>query len=100
MGGMMMFRLIGLASLIYATIFFAISFFVLLVVRKLEKGGFRYFGLAVVGMLWLSAVLILSTGIQSLSNQCPMMRGAKMHKTEMMQKSMPGMMKGQEMPKK
>lgn len=96
-----MFQIIGLASVIYATIFFTISFFVLLIVRKLEEGGFRYFGLAVVGMLWLSAALILSTGAQALSSQRSMMlRNAKIYRQQMMQRNIPVMPKAQQlMPK-
>ena len=96
---MMAFQLIGLASLVYAAIFFAISFFVLLVVRKLEKGGFRYFGLAVVAILWSSALLILTVGFQVISTRSPMMmHGMRMHRPSMSQQATPGVAKLQQNP--
>lgn len=92
-------QLIGLVPLVYATIFFTISFFVLLVVRKLEKGAFRYFGLAVVAMLWGCAFLILTLGFQVMPTRGPMMmHGMRMQSPLMSRQAAPGVAKLQQNP--
>lgn len=96
---MMALQLIGFAPLVYAAIFFTISFFVLLVVRKLEKGGFRYFGLAVVAMLWGCALLILTLGFQVMPTRGPMMmHEMRMQGPSMSRQAAPGVVKLQQNP--
>ena len=99
MSGGLMPRLLGLFALIPATILLTISFFVLVVIEKIEKQGLKAFGYVVAALLWAAAFLVISTGIYTLSTgRCPVqsamhcMMKDRMH--EMMEGKM-GMMSGQ-----
>ncbi|MFA4889608.1 MAG: hypothetical protein WC628_08575 [Candidatus Omnitrophota bacterium] len=98
---MLLSRLIGLFALIPATVLLTISFFVLFSLRKLEIQGLKAFGYVLAALLWVSAILVFSSGIYTLSTgRCPMMKGCMMqdmtkHKMGMMGK---GMMDMQAMP--
>jgi hypothetical protein len=87
---MVMPKLMGFCALIPATVLVTISFFVLVVLRKIEAGALKIFGYVVTVILWIVAFLVFSAGIYMVSggHQC-MMQG-KMH--EMMQGRMPKMM--------
>jgi hypothetical protein len=92
---MMMQRLIGLFALVPATVLLTISFFVLVVIGKIEKAGLKAFGYVVAALLWVAALLVSSAGLYTLSTgRCPMqmMMSGKMH--GMMPGSMPMMMHG------
>ena len=92
---MIMQRVIGLFALIPATVLLTISFFVLVVIGKIEKVGLKAFGYVVAALLWVAALLASSAGIYTLSTgRCPMqmMMFGKMQ--GMMPGSMPMMMHG------
>ena len=66
-------RLIGLFALIPATVLLTISFFVLVVVRKLEAQALKAFGYVIAALLWLGVALLLSSGIYVISTGRSMM---------------------------
>lgn len=61
------FRFFGLLAIIPTTILLTISFFVLFANRKVEQQNLKTFGTIIAVLLWLSAALVFSTGIYSLS---------------------------------
>lgn len=88
------FKLLGLVAIIPTSMLLAVSFFILFSVRKVEEGALKVFAYVIAALLWLSALLVLSAGIYTLSTgrhpMMPMMQqmmGGPMH--EMMQKRMP-----------
>lgn len=86
---MVTFRLMGLFALIPAAVLLTISFFVLVVLRKAESEGLKAFGYVVATLLWIAAVLVISTGIYTVyTGRYPM----KCMIQEMMQGKMHGMM--------
>ena len=54
-------------TLIPATILLTISFFVLVVLRKIEARPLKVFGYIIAVLLWIGSLLIVSSGINSLS---------------------------------
>ncbi|MDD5005174.1 MAG: hypothetical protein PHS93_01560 [Candidatus Omnitrophica bacterium] len=75
-----MFKFLGIFTVIPATVLLAISFFVLLTVYKLKKGGLKVFGQVIAVLLWLAAALVFSVGMYSvLVGRCPM-RGQMPHR--------------------
>ena len=82
-------RLSGLFAIIPTTLLLAVSFFVLLVLRKVEEKGLKAFGYVVAALLWASALLIFSAGIYTLSTG---RQPAICMMQEMMQKKMHQMM--------
>ena len=91
---MLMAKLIGLVAIIPLTMLLTVSFFVLLVLRKVEASPLKIFGYVIAALLWLSALMVLSGGIYNLSTgKCPMMTA--MHQMKM---KMCPMMKGGMMP--
>ena len=82
-------RLIGLLAVIPASVLLTISFFVLLVLRKVEEKGLRIFGKIVAGLLCISAGVVLAGGLNVLVTgkqmiKCPMMMGMKSKNCKMM----------------
>ncbi|MFA6350135.1 MAG: hypothetical protein WCY12_04340 [Candidatus Omnitrophota bacterium] len=78
----MMMRLGGLFAFIPATVLLAVSFFVLLTLRKAESQGLKAFGYVVAAFLWLSSTIILGAGAYTLATgRCPMkkMMMSRMH---------------------
>ncbi len=91
----MMMRLCGLFAFIPATVLLAVSFFILLTLRKAESQGLKAFGYVVAALLWLSSTIILGTGAYTLSTgRCPMkkMMIHRMHEKMPMPMSQPGKM--------
>lgn len=86
------FKLLGLFSVIPATIFLTLSFFVLFTLRKIEIKGLQAFGYVIVALLWLSAALFLSCGIYVLVTGRHPLCMPKPHK--MMMQQMQPMMEG------
>jgi len=83
-------RLMGALAILPTTVLLTISFFVLVVLRKIEKEGLKAFGYVVAALLWISALLVFSMGIYVLSTgRHPMMKMMKG-----MEYSGPQMMKG------
>jgi len=92
-----LFRLVGFLAIVPATILLTISFFVLLVLRKIEAHGLKAFGYVVVSLLWLGALMVFSLGIYTVSTgRHPMMSMLRNIKCPCMQGIMcdQGMMKG------
>jgi hypothetical protein len=75
----------GLWAIIPATVLLTISFFVLFVIRKIETQGLKIFGYVIAALLWVSALVIFSSGVYTMSKGRCMMY-------EMMKTKMPGMM--------
>jgi len=86
MGGIA--RFMGLVAIVPASVILTISFFVLLALRKIENQGLKVFGYVIAALLWISALLVFSSGFYVLSSgRCPMM--------QMMGHKMQGMMGNQ-----
>ena len=82
---MLLERLAGLAALIPTTILLTISFFVLVVISKIEKQGLKAFGYVVAALLWAASLLVFSAGIYTLATgRCPMMEMMMRAKMERM----------------
>lgn len=56
-------RFLGLFALIPATVLLTISFFVLVVTRRIESHALKVFGYVVAAFLWLAVTLIITTGM-------------------------------------
>jgi hypothetical protein len=95
---MVMERLIGLFAIIPATVLLTISFFVLVVIQRIEKPGLKAFGYVVASLLWLGVLIAGSAGIYTLATgRPPMMCMMQGKMREMMGQGMgPGMMGGKE----
>ncbi len=92
-------RLIGLLAIIPATVLLTISFFVLYTLRRTDTQGLKVFGYVTAALLWISALLVFSAGIYTLSTgkhpmACMMQQMRKTHMQEMIkERQMPPMMK-------
>jgi hypothetical protein len=64
---MNIFRFIGVFTIIPATLLLTVSFFVLFALRKLESQGLKAFGYVIAAMLWVSALLVFSCGVYTIS---------------------------------
>lgn len=86
------FRLLGLLTLIPTTMLLTVSFFVLFTTRKVEGQGLRVFGYVIAVLLWISAAIVLSAGIYTISTgrhpMLPMMQQMMQMKHQMMQQQM------------
>lgn len=96
-------RLAGLFAIIPTTVLLTISFFVLYTLRRTDTQGLKAFGYVIAALLWLSALLLFSAGIYTVSTgrppvQCMMQKMMKMHTQEMMPEKMPGAMEKGRMP--
>ncbi|MDD2679340.1 MAG: hypothetical protein PHO03_00860 [Candidatus Omnitrophica bacterium] len=92
----MMGRMGGCFSLIPVTVLLTVSFFVLVTLQKVVSAKLKLFGVAVAVLLWLSALLILSSGIYAAGTgrlflRCPMMDMMKAKCTMMNREQAPGM---------
>ena len=67
-------RIFGLLSLIPASMFLMVSFFVLFAARKAETEGLKKFGKVIAVFLWICAAVVLSFGIGVLSGRLSPMR--------------------------
>ena len=93
----MMGRLGGCLTLIPVTGLLTVSFFVLFALQKIVSKKLRLFGVAVVVLLWISALLVFSSGIYMASSgrpffRCPMMEMMKAKRALMNREQAPGMM--------
>jgi len=88
-------KLMGLLAIVPVTILLTISFFVLVTLRKNEAGALKVFGYVIAALLWVSAFMVLGTGLYTLSTgRCPMMVAMQ----QQMKAGMCPMMKGGMMP--
>ncbi|MFH0935780.1 MAG: hypothetical protein V1828_02835 [Candidatus Omnitrophota bacterium] len=84
----------ALFGILPATLLLTASFFVLLAVRKTEKGqALKVFGYVIVALLWLTALLAFTAGIYNYKHD---RRSLKCMKSGMMEQGM-GSMQGQGM---
>lgn len=94
-------RLFGFLALIPTAMLLTVSFFVLVVLRKVEEKGIKAFGYVVTSLLWLAALVVFSVGIYILSTGrhfCGYMMPGMMQfgQSQMMHSgAMPEMMPGQ-----
>lgn len=80
---------LGTFSLIPVTLLLTISFFVLFVIRKLESKGLKNFGYVIAVLLWICALLVLSSGIYTIATgRIPMMSEMQQMMKEPMQHPM------------
>ncbi len=63
---MQIFRLLGMYTIIPATVFLAISFFAMFIIRKIEDRGLKNFGNLVVFLLWLCALMLFLSGFYAI----------------------------------
>ncbi len=63
----MSFKLAGLYAIIPTTLLLAVSFFVLLTVNNAKSQGVKIFGYVIAVLLWISAAIVFSGGIYSLT---------------------------------
>jgi len=71
----MLARLTGLFAIVPASLVLTVSFFVLLALRKVESNVLKAFGYVIAALLWVSALLVFSSGVYTLSTgKCPMQK--------------------------
>lgn len=81
-----MFKILGIYTIIPTALLLTISFFVLYALQRPETKGLKAFGYVIAALLWISALLIFSTGIYTITTGkhpvisamqeiCPMMGG-------------------------
>ncbi|MDD5491575.1 MAG: hypothetical protein PHV60_02705 [bacterium] len=63
---MQIFRLLGIYTIIPATIFLTISYLVMLTLGKVETKGLRILGNFVVFLLWVCALVIFLSGVYAM----------------------------------
>jgi len=91
-----LYRYLGIFALIPTAILLAISFFVLVVGRKLDLTALKAFGAVIAVLLWIAAALVFSTGVYSIvSGRCPVM-SMMSGMPHMMMRQGTGMMLGNE----
>jgi hypothetical protein len=93
---MMMCRLGCGSALIPVAVLLTLSFFVLVILQKIESKNLKLFGVAVAVLLWLSAILVLSSGVYMAGSarpffRCPMMEMMKGKRALMDREQAPGM---------
>lgn len=73
-----MFRFMGLFCIIPATLLLTLGFFVLVTLAKVSSKALRNFAMAIIVLLCISALLVLSCGVYTLSTgTCPIMKSMK-----------------------
>lgn len=75
-------KVFGVLAIIPTTVLLCISYFVLLSIRKAETQGLKVFGYVVAVLLWISAAIVLSSGLYKMSG------GRYLTEHKMMQKMM------------
>ncbi len=63
---MQIFRLLGIYTIIPATIFFTISFFVMFISQKIQARGLKNFGNLVVFLLWFCALILFLSAVYAI----------------------------------
>jgi len=86
----------GCFALIPATVLLTISFFVLVALQKIISEKLKIFGVVIVILLWISALLVFSSGIYAAGSgkpffRCPMMGMMKAKQALMNREQAPGM---------
>ncbi len=86
-----MFKVLGIYAIIPTALLLTVSFFVLYALQRPEVKGIKVFGYVIVALLWISALIIFSTGIYTITTgkhpiisamqqMCPMMSGGAIKK--------------------
>jgi len=66
-------KALGIFAIVPATVLLTISFFVLVIVRKVEEEGLKSFGRIIAMLLWVAAILVFITGLYVMATgNCPM----------------------------
>jgi hypothetical protein len=88
-------KLTGLFSVVPTTVLLTVSFFVLVVMRKIEESFLKNFGRLIVFLLWVSATLTFSTGVYTMITGRHLKMGLMEHikKVPPVCMEKPGMMK-------
>jgi len=85
-------KFLGIYTIIPATLLLTVSFFVLVVLRKIEVRSLKVFGYAITGLLCIAAALVFSMGVYVMatgrhpvitmmkSMMCPSMMPGMQHK--------------------
>jgi hypothetical protein len=90
-----MFRVLGVFALIPTALLLTVSFFVLVVLRKIELQGLKAFGYVVAAALWIAALLTFSMGIYVISTgDHPILGMMRQMQSGHMGQMMPGYGKG------
>ena len=55
-------RIFGLLMFVPATMFLAVSFFILVVIRRIDGKGLKNFGYVVVTLLWIGSCILFTLG--------------------------------------
>jgi hypothetical protein len=66
-------KAVSLLALVPISVILAISFFVLVTLRKVSEKGIRAFGYGVAVLLWVAALVIIAGGIYKADTGKPMM---------------------------
>jgi hypothetical protein len=65
----------GICAIFPAVMLLAVSFFVMVVLQKIQEGALKSFGRIVAAFLCISAVLVFAIGMYTLSmGACPIMK--------------------------
>jgi len=64
---MVMSRILGLFIFVPATMFLTVSFFVLVVLRKVEEKGLKNLGYLVVTLLWIGSAVLFTLGLYKIT---------------------------------
>ena len=60
-------KVLGLFTIVPATMLLTVSFFVMFTLGKIAKSSLRVFGMALVALLWIAALIIFSAGVMIVS---------------------------------
>ena len=84
----------GLFAVVPASLLLAVSFFILIALRKSEEKNIKTFGYVVATLLCLSAVLVFAAGVYSLATGrgCMMEKTMQYKKEHLMRSGYPGHM--------
>lgn len=83
-------RIAPIIAVVPISLLLALSFFVLLSIRKAETKGLKAFGYVVAGILWLSVLVIFLGGVYKIAKGGYLAK-CMMHKKMMMMQNMPMM---------
>ena len=82
-------KLMGLFAIVPTTLILTVSLFVLLSLRKVESDALKAFGYCVAALLWISAILVFSSGVYTIATgKCPMQKMMMQKQGMMCQKMM------------
>ncbi len=80
---MCMVRLSHLLAIVPISLLLTLSFFVLLVMQKIEEKALKTFGYVVVSFLWLAALVVFSGAVYKTAKSSPIAMKCMMHNDSM-----------------